>query len=330
MVCPKCGHEQPDVFSQCQKCRFIFPVSQANPPKRVVRTAAGSAPGSPSHPALVILGALSVSVALVIVLWWLNSPEGLPPFEGSYHNSANGFSMLAPSDWMVLTSENYEELFDKLGDRFPKTLRDGFIARKTEVGFMKVLESADFSPSVNVVIMKTEMPELDEEQLAEGAKVLSEGFRQMLDDYKMERSELVTIDELTAARFTSRGSIKLRVEKTGPVETDGYSGSTSSRRTSEWKPFDIQFVQTLIPGKGRAYIVTSSALVEQYPEYRKAFEGILDSFRVSQRPSRFGSITMGALNGGLASALGYLLFTVLMQIVGLFRKEAPPSIPPPM
>lgn len=325
MVCPKCGNEQPDVFSQCQKCRFIFPPSPANRPKRVTRTATGSASGAFAHPAVVILGAFSVSVLLVLALWWLNSPEGLPPVDGSYENSANRFSMLAPSGWTVLTSENYRELFDKLGDRFPKMLRESFAARTTEVGFMKILEDADFSPSVNVVIMKTEIPELDQEQLEEGAKMLSEGFRKMLDNYKMERSELVTVDELTSAQFTHRGSLKLRVENPSPAGTSRYSRGSGS---SEWKSFDLQFVQTLIPGKGRGYIVTSSALVDQYPEYKRSFERILDSFRVLQRPSRFGGITMGALNGGLASALAYLLFSVLMQIIGLFRKEKPPVIPP--
>ena len=328
MVCPKCGNEQPDVFSQCQKCRFIFPSSSANQPNRTVHTSTGSSSGGFAHPAVIILGALSVIALLAFALWWLNSPESLPPLEGSYVNSVNRFSMLAPSDWLVLTSENYEELFQKMGDRFPKMLRDGLASRKTEVGFMKVLENADFSPSVNVVIMKTEMPELDETQLAEGAKVLSEGFRHVLDNYKMERSELVTVDELTSAQFTHRGSLKLRVDK--PPSPEGMGGYAGEGGTSEWKSFDLQFVQTLVPGKGRAYIITSSALVTQYPEYKKNFDGILDSFRVLQRPSRFGSIVMGALNGGLASAMAYLLFTVLMQIVGLFRKEESPIMPPPL
>jgi len=275
----------------------------------------------------VILGALTVSLLLGFALWWLNSPEGLPPSEGCYENAANRFAMLAPPDWTVLTSENYQEMFSKLGNRFPKVLRDGFSAQKTEVGFMKVLENADFSPSVNVVVMSTEIPDLNEEQLAEGAKVLSEGFRRMLDDYKMERSELITVDDLTSAQFTHRGSLRMRVERPGADATEGYSAGSGS---SEWKSFELQFVQTLVPGKGRAYIITSSALVDQYPEYRKNFDGILDSFRVLQRPSRFGSITMGALNGGLASAMAYLLYTVLMQIVGFFKKEELPLTTPPL
>jgi hypothetical protein len=326
MVCPKCGHEQPDVFSQCQKCRFIFPAAPLNQSKRVLHATTGSASGAFTHPAVVMIGALTACVILGMALWWLNSTEGLPQLDGSYENSANRFAMLAPSDWTVLTSDNYQELFDKLGDRFPRMLREGLAARKTEVGFMKILENAEFSPSVNVVVMKTEMPELDEEQLAEGAKVLSEGFRHVLDNYKMERSELITVDELTSAQFTSRGSLKLRVDVTAPAENDGFSVGGRS----EWKPFDLQFVQTLVPGKGRAYIITSSALVDQYPEYKKNFDGIVESFRVLQRPSRFGAIVMGALNGGLASALAYLLFTVLMQIVGLFKKEELPLTPPPL
>jgi len=330
MICPKCGNEQPDVFSQCQKCRYIFPASPANVPKRTVRPTPQASAGMSSHPAIVILGSLFVALILGLVLWWLNSPEGLPQLEGSYVNTENQFAMLAPSGWMKLTADTYEAFFDSLGDRFPKMLRQGLASRNIEVGFMNILPESEFSPSVNVVVMKTEIPALDEAELAEGAKVLSEGFRSMLDNYVMERSELVTVDELTSAQFTSRGSLKVRVQKSETESVENYSGQrrSNSGRSYEWKDFEMKFVQTLIPGKGRSYILTSSALTDQYPQYKREFDSIVESFRVLHRPGRFGAITMGALNGGLVAALGYLILVAVMRIVGLFKREES-SLPPP-
>jgi hypothetical protein len=322
MVCPKCGNEQPDVFSQCQKCRYIFPQTQQS--TRRITSRSGSS-GDPRRWS-IILGASVGAALLALALWWLHSPEGLPVVEGSYLNDTYHFAMVAPSDWITLTADNYNELFEKLGDRFPRMLQEGLSNKNIKVGFMKILDGGDFFPSANVVVIETTMPELDEEQLAEGSKVISEGFRRMLDNYKLERSELVTVDELSSAQFTSRGSLQLKVPSTQPEYKERSASGRTIQRSApdEWKEFDLQFVQTLVPGKKRAYIITCTSLVEQYPEYRRKFEQIVDSFRVIERPSRFGPITMGALNGGLAAALGYLLIAIVMNIVSMFRKETPP------
>lgn len=323
MTCPKCGNEQPDVFSQCQKCRYIFPRPPANVRKPIGRAGSiGSLPDGDTPSVLTLLGAVAAAAVLGLALWWLYSPEGLPLPDGAYVNDRQAFAISVPADWMVLTSDNYEEMFEKLGDRFPKTLQEGLSERKIEVGFMKLLENADFSPSVNIVIVQNEVPALNEEQKEEAARALSAEFGRVLDKYKLERSELITVDDLTSLRFTSRGAMKFKVADSEPVYRETMPGwRTATRHTpAEWKSFDLQFLQVLVPGKKRAYIITCTAMVSQYKDFRRSFENAIESFRVIERPPRFGPIITGGLQGGIIGALGYLLYYIVMALVGLVKR----------
>jgi hypothetical protein len=80
-------------------------------------------------------------------------------------------------------------------------------------------------------------------------------------------------------------------------------------------------VQTLIPGRNRAYIITCTALDSQYPEYRRPFNRAIESFRVLERPPRFGSIVMGGIQGGLIGALGYLLYYIVSAVIALVKRS---------
>ncbi|MBM4160253.1 MAG: hypothetical protein FJ217_04045 [Ignavibacteria bacterium] len=322
MTCPQCGHEQPDVFSQCQKCRYIFPprtVYYKKPPS-IESSVARPNRGAPSAPA--VLGAVVGVVILGATLWWLHSPTGLPVPNGAYVNQDHHFAMLVPEDWYILTAGNYKEMFEKLGDRFPKSIRDGLSQRRIEVGFLKLLEDADFSPNINIVVMEGDMPSLDETQLKEAAQALSAQFSRMLDKYQLERKELVTVDELTAAQFTSKTSIKSKVAESQPIYKETFPGwrTTIGQSPEEWKTYDMKMIQTLVPGKKRAYIITCTALETQYPDFRRAFNNAVDSFRVLQRPPRFGKVVMGALQGGIVGAVGYLLYVIVTALIGLLRR----------
>ncbi|MDP2887195.1 MAG: hypothetical protein Q8P51_19500 [Ignavibacteria bacterium] len=320
MTCPKCGNEQPDVFSQCQKCRYIFPRQSAN--SSTDANSPVSLPVPASKPSLsAFFGALAVLLALSAGLWWLHTPEGLPLPEDPYTNEKHHFAVSVPNGWMVLTPDNYQEMFQKLGDKLPKSLQDGLSQRRIEAGFIKLLQEPDFSPSMNVVVMETEMPELDESQMEEASRVLSAQFKRVLESYKLEKTELVTVDELTSMHFSSRAGLKLKVADSQP----GYvqtlpSGRTRTVATPEhWRTFDLKMTQTLVPGKKRAYIITCTSEAQQYEEYKRTFEKSIDSFRVLQRPARYGPIVMGALQGGLLAAIAYLLYFVIVSLIAFIK-----------
>ena len=322
MTCPKCGNEQPDVFSQCQKCRYIFPSTQrsAAPVSEETPSSPISVSSGPSIPAF--LGAIVGVLLLGAALWWLWTPEGLPLPENPYVNEKHQFALAPPSGWVMLSPDNYQEMFEKLGSRLPKSLQDGLSNRRIEVGFIKLLEEPNFSPNINVVVMQTEVPELDEKQLEEGSQVLSAEFKRVLESYKLEKSELVTVDELTSAQFSSRGTLKLKVaDAKGSVRESIPGWPTYKEETpAQWVSFDLKLTQTLVPGKKRAYIITCTSDANQNREYKRAFDEAIDSFRVLQRPARFGPIVMGGLQGGLLASLAYLLYFIATALIAFVRK----------
>lgn len=148
--------------------------------------------------------------------------------------------------------------------------------------------------------MQTEVPELDEKQLEEGAQVLTSEFKRVMDSYKLEKSELITVDELTSAQFSTRGTLKLKAADTKGSVRESIPGwpTYTEEVPAQWVSFDLKLTQTLVPGKKRAYIITCTADVKQNQEYKRAFEETIDSFRVLERPARFGPIVMGVYRGG--------------------------------
>lgn len=322
MTCPKCGHEQPDVFSQCQKCRFIFPVAQRTRPATSSATGPSlvSVSSGPSIPAF--LGALAGATLLAAALWWLWTPAGLAVSEDSYINEKHHFAMAAPAGWVALSPDNYQEMLQQLGHRLPKSLQDGLSNRRIEVGFIKLLEEPNFSPNINVVVMQIEVPKLDEKQLEEGAQALSAEFKKILASYKLEKSELITVDELTCAQFSSRGTLKIKVEDAKGSVNESLPGwpRYTEDAPAQWASFDLKMTQTLVPGKKRAYIITCTSDAKQDRDYKRAFDNAVDSFRVLERPARFGPIVMGGLQGGLIAALAYLLYFIVGSLIAFIRR----------
>jgi len=129
--------------------------------------------------------------------------------------------------------------------------------------------------------------------------VLTAEYKRLLDSYELEKSELVTVDELTSAQFTSRGTMKLKVaDAQGSVRQSIPGWPTYTEQSpAQWVSYDLRMTQTLVPGKKRAYIITCTSDVNQNREYRRAFDRAIESFRVLERPARFGPIVMGGLQG---------------------------------
>ena len=212
-------------------------------------------------------------------------------------------------------------MFQKLGDKLPKSLQEGLSERRIEAGFIKLLQEPNFSPSMNVVVMDTEVPELDESQMEEASRVLSAQFKRVLDSYKLEKTELITVDELTSMHFSSRAGLRLKVADSQPTYVQTLPGgeTRTAAAPEDWRTFDLKMTQTLVPGKKRAYIITCTSEAQQYEEYKRTFEKSIDSFRVLQRPARFGPIVMGALQGGLVASIAYLLYFVIVSMITFIK-----------
>ncbi|MBI3577990.1 MAG: hypothetical protein HY089_01100 [Ignavibacteriales bacterium] len=326
MKCPKCGNEQPDIFSQCQKCRYIFrkiSVAEASRPLTdPVATQNNYPPPPETRPISLISGSAVLLVLFSAALWWLYTPEGSSVPEGSFINTRHRFAITPPSGWITLSPENYDEMFRLYGTKFQENLRQGLTQRKIENGFMKILPEGEFSPSVNIVVVQGEMPPLDGDQKEEAAKAISGEFAKTFDAYTLDEKELVEIDELTSLRLVSKASVKFLIAESKPIYKETIPGwrTVTGHTPAEWKTYNLKFIQTLVPGKKKGFIITCTAEANQFAQYKSAFEHMIDSFHVIERPPRFGPIMMGGIQSGLIGGIIFLLYYFATGILRLLRR----------
>ncbi|MFH0991921.1 MAG: zinc ribbon domain-containing protein [bacterium] len=334
MKCPKCGHDQPDDALKCQRCGIIFtrpgapripvkPTAKIPAKPLIVTTVLPNMQLSSRPSLLTMLGVLFTILIIVGILWWLYNTEGLPVLGGSYI-SDTGFALYPPYEWAMLTKDNYLAFFESEGNKFPEQLRPYIANNKIEVGFIKLLDEKTFSPSVNVTLTEINMPVLDEEAKDEAVKVISEEFSKVVDNYELLKAELLEIDKTTSLRLLSRATVDIKV-KEGQTEyftTPRGKKRVTGRSPDQWSSYTLKFEQTFIRAKNKAFIVTCTALESQYQEYKPKFDNILSSFRVIDRPPRFGIIMMGAIQGGLYMMLASLLLYLITGIVRLFKPSA--------
>ena len=291
-----------------------------NPPKVTSIPSSVSAEPSPK-PAplpLVILSLLLVIVAAV----WLNFPQADRIQEGAYIDPKNQFAVKAPADWMLITPDNYQTIMKQYKDRIPKELA-GFIANGKPgfvVSYFRIPETeTEYAPNFNIVVVDTKGKNLpspkdsDKDQIAD---MVFREYSRLFDGYKMEESNIVTIDRLDSVKITGATDLTVVTKPSEPIYSEpGAFGRRKllSRTQEEKQTFHIRMLQTMIPGKMRAYVLSFMYDDLKTPEMSDVENEISESFRVLERPPRFGSIALGAFNGGLIGAGIYLLSIVFSR-----------------
>lgn len=329
MECPKCRHVQSDGMTECQRCGVIFSripqVSDRAATREdiLVRKAELSADAATRSPA--------AQVALILMLlvfagigWWLNSPSGLPVPVGAYKDADKAFALSPPADWLLITPANYRALIDEYKGRFPAHLQRFMSSKDLAVGYMRIQDrEGSLPPTVNVIAMslKNPLPPLTEADKTEGTKLITAELAKNIANYELISSRIVTIDKQKSLELTSSGSINLLVtpataimSPTTALNTQHVVGYTEK----VYREIEVRAIQTLIPGRKWAYILscTYDATDSDFP--LETCKRIQESFRISERPPRFGPIVMGGLNGGIAAGCGFLLF---MLVARLFRSS---------
>lgn len=116
-------------------------------------------------------------------------------------------------------------------------------------------------------------------------------------------------------RVESRATIHFKISNAVYEELPGaYPGTVRIGelvQPEQFEDFSLRFVQTLIPGKRNAYIVTAAAADDTSGVLDGEFARALDSFRVHERPPRFGPVVTGGLRGALVGMGLYLAFLFL-------------------
>jgi hypothetical protein len=329
MQCPKCRHEQEDGLAECQHCGVIF----ARIPAAAHPAEPHPVPAKPEPDALpdpepvreekrpAPLAASVLAIALIAgVLWWLNFPSGLSRGQATHVNPDKGFALTPPADWLTLTASNYQDILKPYQDHFPKELRRVMAAANFEISFVKIPEKiGEFTPSLNVIAMplKGSLPPLTESKKDKAVGVVSGEMSRLLDNYQLASSRITEIDKLKSLEINSTASVKVVFSPATPIYSE--AGAFGFRHVTGHTPevsrtFEFKTLQTMVPGRRWAYIISCSFEAADPQNAESTCKSVVNSFRVSDRPPRFGGVTTGALNGGLIAAGLYLLYILSRRL----------------
>lgn len=333
MNCPKCGSEQPDGTVECAKCGVIMakvlktPLHQAAiSPTPTPAPDVYSEPDPAQKPAPLI-AVFPAFIVVVVAAWWLNFPSSSPLPIDAYVNLKHQFALSAPREWLQLTPENYQQMMEEYKDRFPREMRPFIEKPGFEVSFVKIPSApGEFSPSINVVVMamKGDLPPLTEPEKEDAVKMLVPEMEKYIKDYALESASIVDVDGLASLRIVGNAPMTVVLQPSTPVmsEKGAFGWQHVVGHTQEVsKTFDLHAVQTLVPGKKRGYIISYTGESGSFSDAAPVFDEVTASFRVMERPPRFGPVVSGAMNGGLIGAGLYLFYILVGRVIMLFTKK---------
>jgi hypothetical protein len=269
-----------------------------DPPPEPTRFS-GAAPAAPSTRPVGWPLYLVLILPIVVALWWMFNPTGLAVEPGSYRDKQNHFAIRAPEGWLTLTKENYDVIVRQYGVQLPAKLLQAMNSQGLAVCFIRLGQAGEFAPSLNVVIVKSVPPPINEKSKQEAAKAIAGGYASLFAGYRQESVEIIKVDTIRSLEIVSIASV--------PFQFSNEKGDATLVLRSR---------QVLVPGKDRAYILTFTASQDASEDSEAAFQGALKSFRVLKRPPYFSPLVNGGLIGGLIGALFFLLSGLLRSLGG--------------
>ncbi len=339
MNCPKCGSDQPDTAVECGTCGVIIakalkarqqPAAMPSPPSSAPPPADGVADaraeeGTHAAPLYLVVPLL---IAILAAAWWLNFPLSGELTPNAYVNLKHQFALSAPPDWLQLTPENFKQLAAQYADRLPKQFAQVSANPGFEVGFVKLSDNqTDFAPSLNIVVMpfKKNLPTLTESERNLASESIVAEIKKRIAGYTVETTSIVTVDGLASLQIVGSAPMTLVLKPSEAIMSEpGAFGLIHAIGQTEavTKTFTLKTNQILVPGKKRGYVITYTGDADTFDEVVPLFNGVTTSFRVIERPPRFGPIVMGALNGGLIGGGIYALYILIGKLFLLFAGKA--------
>lgn len=232
-------------------------------------------------------GTLAALIGAALLVAWLGwkamvPGRGTPVPEGAYRDPGQAFAMVPPAEWITVTPDNIEEISRQHAGSIPGGMRQALSGGKALLFFIKLMPGREGGDNINIVTMKQQMPRLSESDRKAAETEIVKSVGSQFSGFKVNHSELVTLDKLQALRITSEASVF----------------DPSIRRK-----INILLVQAMVPGNGRTYVITCTTDLDQSGGESSCNQSI-ESFRVLKRPSLLGGkgIFNGALKGALVGA----------------------------
>lgn len=322
-TCPKCGVRQP-AGDSCLACGIVY--AKYDPERIVAAPSAATLPPTVQESGTGAAGLWVVALLVVVIaatLWWLNFPRSNALPEGAVINEQHHFAYAAPPGWLTITPQNYDKVMAEVQGHFPAELRGiisnrhpGFVAShlKTPDG------TSEFSPNFNIIVVDTkgkDFPVLNESEKEKATSAITEEIARRIRGYRVVESSIIDVDGIKSLQITGEAELSIITKPAQPIQTVSKFGwkTFHGYTPEERKTFQMKVIQTVIPGKKRGYVVSSTFEAGDGSQGGEINRTALESFRVLERPPRFGSIMMGALNGGLLAAGGCLLWFLFGRVV---------------
>ena len=162
--------------------------------------------------------AIPVSIALLALLAVpALAQEGPQP-----HTSSKGYSIMSPTGWEVVSGELDQQELEKL----PRSIRDHYDPRTTDVMFMDLAGSKDneFKDNLNTVVLDEPVP-ISEELIGELKTILTDQYKSLFENFELVSFEQATFGENAAVRiqatYTLLGYnlVLYQALMTGPTKT---------------------------------------------------------------------------------------------------------------
>lgn len=266
-------------------------------------------------------------LAVIGTAWWLNFPAIAAVPAGAHLDNNNSFAVKAPADWLLITPENYRTIVNQFRDKIPNELA-GMIGKGKPgfaVSFLKIpATDTEYSPNFNLVVIDTKgknLPALTDKEKSKATETIVKEFSRMLPAYRMLASRIIPVDGVDALQITGEAELTVVTKQSSPIYSE--PGAFGLRRITghseaEKQTYKLRAIQTMIPGKKRAYVLSFMFDDLKTPEMAQVHAEVLETFTLLERPPRFGAIMMGSLNGGLFGAGLYLFGLVIGR---LFRNQ---------
>lgn len=330
MKCPKCGHAQADGLPECERCGVIFAKipPRVAPPVSIIETASGGGEVDtgladlevPKRPSPITMLAV-LAVLVVGALYLVNKPTGGTAAGATQVNAEKGYAYTAPSGWLALTPQNFDELMKPYHDRFPADLRKFIDKARFDVSHFRIPDKEDdFAPSINLMAIDLKgqrMPELTDSEKAKATEVISAQMKTVLPTYRVQNSRVIEVDGIPALELSGAASLRIVEKPSEPILGEpGPTGNVAILGKTEEvvREIELKSVQTFVPAKRYGLLLTCNFLLADPHDTQSTCRQVVNSFRVTARPARFDVITLGAINGGLVGALAFLLFAIARRL----------------
>lgn len=226
----------------------------------------------------------------------------------------HGFAIQPPADWIVLTSQNMDALLGQMRDRLPEALQQVLRSGGVALACAKLEVGARMVPVLDVVVLPGQPPPFDEKAREQVTREAETQLRAVLPDYALETTGWAELDAMRTIRMRGRATLRIKIKEA--VTTRRYDPLFGRSQKvvlepAEFEETSLTFVQYLIRGAGRGYVLSFIAPTERFSEYEGEFSVIAASFRVLKHAPRFGNVLDGTLRGAAIGGLlgvGWMLF----------------------